>query len=114
MTRQPPRARAGAPSGGQPPRRPNRHAERAKRLIQAELQKGQDPEFSAALIPPRKITVNFAGGFTEPCYLVARPKGPYSVVYMPKAGYFSLCVASMFGPVDIGVHGGAMDCYASV
>ncbi len=136
MKGQPPHSQKGAATGGQPIRpptgagptrrakpdpntTPHPDAQTAQRLIRAELQQAehqqdQDPEFSAALIPPRKITVNFAGGFTQPCYLVARPKGPYSVVYMPKAGYFSLCVASMFGPVDIGVHGRAMDCYASV
>ncbi len=83
-------------------------------LIEAELGAGADPEFEDALIAPREVIVNFAGGATRPCWQVTRANGPYTVVYMPQAGYFSLCVASMFGPVDIGVHGRAADCYGSV
>jgi hypothetical protein len=63
---------------------------------------------------PRPITVNFSGGMTQTCYSVTRSDGDYSVLYMPKAGYFSLCVDSIFGPVDIGVHGPALGCFASV
>lgn len=63
---------------------------------------------------PRPITVNFSGGLTGTCYSVTRSDGEYSVLYMPTAGYFSLCVDSVFGPLDIGVHGPALDCFASV
>lgn len=63
---------------------------------------------------PRPITVNFSGGMTATCYSVTRSDGDYSVLYMPQAGYFSLCVDSVFGPLDIGVHGPALGCFASV
>lgn len=63
---------------------------------------------------PRPITVNFSGGLTGICYSVTRSDGDYSVLYMPAAGYFSLCVDSVFGPLDIGVHGPALGCFASV
>ena len=70
--------------------------------------------FRAALREPRPVTVNFSGGITQSCWSVTRPNGPYRVIYLPKAGYFSLCVESDFGPLDIGVHGNAIGCYASV
>lgn len=63
---------------------------------------------------PRPVTVNFSGGLTQTCYSVTRSDGAYSVLYLPTAGYFSLCVDSVFGPVDIGVHGPALACFASV
>tara|TARA_R110002020_G_scaffold260586_10_gene474918 strand:+ start:2129 stop:2449 length:321 start_codon:yes stop_codon:yes gene_type:complete len=70
--------------------------------------------FRAARHRPRKITVNFSGGFTQKCWSVTRTDGCYSVIYLPSAGYFSLCVDSDFGPLDIGVHGPAIGCFASV
>jgi hypothetical protein len=70
--------------------------------------------FRAALQEPRPVTVTFSGGITQTCWRVTRSDGDYVVIYMPKAGYFSLCVESAFGPLDIGVHGGAMACYNSV
>lgn len=63
---------------------------------------------------PRAVPVTFSGGITQYCYLVTRSNGRYSVVYLPTAGYFSLCVDSDFGPLDIGVHGPALGCFASV
>ncbi|WP_300532904.1 hypothetical protein [uncultured Mameliella sp.] len=63
---------------------------------------------------PRPITVNFSGGLTQTCYSVTRSNGAYSVLFLPRAGYFSLCVDSDFGPLDIGVHGPALGCFASV
>jgi len=45
---------------------------------------------------------------------VTHGDGTYRVVYLPRAGYFSLCVESDFGPLDIGVHGPAPGCFASV
>jgi len=63
---------------------------------------------------PRPITVNFSGGFTQTCYSVTRSDGDYAVLFMPRAGYFSLCVDTLFGPADIGVHGPALGCFASV
>jgi len=71
-------------------------------------------DFRDALHEPRRITVNFSGGLTQECWTVTRCNGPYRVIYMPKAGYFSLCVESEFGPLDIGVHGPAIDCFGSV
>ena len=62
----------------------------------------------------RAITVNFSGGITQTCWTVIRSDGCYSVIFMPGAGYFSLCVDSDFGPLDIGVHGAALGCFASV
>ncbi|WP_238367609.1 hypothetical protein [Mesobacterium pallidum] len=63
---------------------------------------------------PRPITVNFSGGITQTCWSVTRSDGSYQVVYLPTAGYFSLCVASDFGPLDIGVHGPAIKCFGAV
>lgn len=70
--------------------------------------------FRAALREPRPVTVNFSGGITQTCWSVTRGDGCYRVIYLPSAGYFSLCVESDFGPLDIGVHGDAIGCYASV
>ena len=70
--------------------------------------------FRAALREPRLVTVNFSGGITQKCWSVTRTNGAYRVIYLPTAGYFSLCVESDFGPLDIGVHGDAIGCYASV
>ena len=63
---------------------------------------------------PREIAVQFSGGITQRCWSVSRGDGTYRVVYMPTAGYFSLCVESDFGPLDIGVHGPALGCFGSV
>ncbi len=70
--------------------------------------------FEAAVIEPFPTTVNFSGGFQQTCWSVTRSDGAYRVVYMPKAEYFALTVESDFGPLDIGVHGPAMGCFASV
>ncbi|MDA7425825.1 hypothetical protein [Thalassococcus lentus] len=63
---------------------------------------------------PRPITVNFSGGITQTCWSVTRSNGAYSVLYLPTAGYFSLCVDSDFGPLDIGVHGPAIAVFSAV
>lgn len=63
---------------------------------------------------PRQVTVNFSGGITQSCWSVSRGDGTYRVIYLPSAGYFSLCVESDFGPLDIGVHGPALSCFGSV
>jgi hypothetical protein len=63
---------------------------------------------------PREIEVNFAGGITQRCWSVSSGDGTYRVVFLPTAGYFSLCVESDFGPLDIGVHGPALGCFGSV
>ncbi|PTX01807.1 hypothetical protein [Pararhodobacter aggregans] len=62
----------------------------------------------------RAVTVNFSGGITQTCWTVCRSDGCYSVLYVPRAACFALCVDSDFGPLDIGVHGRALDCFASV
>lgn len=62
----------------------------------------------------RAVTVNFSGGITQTCWTVTRSNGCYSVIYLPTADCFSLCVDSDFGPLDIGVHGRAIDCFSSV
>jgi hypothetical protein len=70
--------------------------------------------FEEARRPPRQVTVNFSGAITQRCWSVSRGDGTYRVVYLPTAGYFSLCVESDFGPLDIGVHGPALGCFGSV
>ena len=70
--------------------------------------------FQSALVEPFETTVQFSGGMTQRCWSVTRTDGSYRVVYLPLAGYFSLCVESDFGPLDIGVHGSALGCFASV
>ena len=69
-------------------------------------------DFQAARIPPVPVRATFSGGLTNTCWLVTR--GEYRVAYMPKAGYFTLLASSDFGPLDIGVHGPAIDCFAAV
>ncbi|MEM6617902.1 MAG: hypothetical protein AAF631_01205 [Pseudomonadota bacterium] len=71
-------------------------------------------EFTAARVAPTPVVVNFAGGHRATCWYVTRGDGDYRVVFMPRAGYFSLVVASVIGPLDIGVHGEAVDVFASV
>jgi hypothetical protein len=71
-------------------------------------------EFRAALREPEAVEVQFSGGVMQECWVVTRANGPYRVVFMPGAGYFSLCVEGPFGPLDIGVHGSAIDCFGSV
>lgn len=70
--------------------------------------------FRAAFSEPRLITVNFSGGVRQKCWSITRSDGTYRVVFLPRAGYFSLCVESDFGPLDIGVHGSAIGCFSSV
>jgi hypothetical protein len=71
-------------------------------------------DFVVARRRPREVTVTFSGGITQRCWSVTRGDGTYRVIYMPRAGYFSLCVESDFGPLDIGVHGSALGCFGSV
>ena len=71
-------------------------------------------EFRAALMEPEAVSVQFSGGLVGGCWAGTRANGPYRVVFMPAAGYFSLCVEGPFGPLDIGVHGKAIDCFGSV
>ena len=72
-------------------------------------------DFQRLRVPQhRAVTVNFSGGITQTCWTVTRSNGCYSVIYLPTADYFSLCVDSDFGPLDIGVHGRAIDCFSSV
>ncbi|QBF32407.1 hypothetical protein [Thalassococcus sp. S3] len=82
--------------------------------VQTDVQLATLDAFRAALVEPRLVTVNFSGGVTQKCWSVTRSNGDYRVVYLPIAGYFSLCVESDFGPLDIGVHGEAIGCFASV
>jgi len=99
-------------------------AQRIDTLLDAELDaaaKSQDDvrrrtaqDFAALRCPPAEVIVNFSGGLTQRCWSVSRGDGTYRVVYLPKAGYFSLCVESDFGPLDIGVHGPALGCFGSV
>lgn len=98
--------------------------ERITGMIQAELDEALQSRdqvvrrtaeaFRETFRPPREITVNFSGGLMQTCWSVSRGDGTYRVVYMPRAGYFSLCVESDFGPLDIGVHGPALGCFGSV
>lgn len=70
--------------------------------------------FRAAFREPKLVTVNFSGGITQKCWSITSSDGTYRVVYMPNAGYFSLCVESDLGLLDIGVHGPAIGCFCSV
>lgn len=89
-------------------------AEERTFVADSPIKKGSLAAFSAARIKPHPVTVNFSGGYVHRCWSVTRTDGDYRVVYMPKAGYFALCVESVFGPLDIGVHGGAVECHSSV
>lgn len=98
-------------------------AERIKALIESEIAEYRvDTEhrllvldaFQSVLREPRLVTVNFAGGVQQTCWAITKSDGDYRVVFMPQAGYFSLCVESDFGPLDIGVHGSAIGCFNSV
>ncbi len=71
-------------------------------------------DFERTRRAPLEVEVNFSGGITQRCWSVSRGDGTYRVVYLPSAGYFSLCVESDFGPLDIGVHGPALGCFGSV
>lgn len=71
-------------------------------------------DFVTSLCVPELTAVNFSGGVTQECWTVTRSNGAYRVVFMPEVGYFSLCVVSQFGPLDIGVHGAAIGCFTSV
>ena len=70
--------------------------------------------FRAAFCQPVEVRVNFSGGVTQLCWAIPRTDGDYRVVFLPRAGYFALCVESAFGPLDIGVHGSAIGCFSSV
>lgn len=70
--------------------------------------------FRAAFRQPKLVSVNFSGGIVQKCWAITKSDGSYRVVFMPMAGYFSLCVESDFGPLDIGVHGSAIGCFSSV
>jgi hypothetical protein len=70
--------------------------------------------FERATCPPTQVEVQFSGGVMQTCWAVTRSNGDYRVIYLPLAGYFSLCVESQFGPLDIGVHGSAIGCFSSV
>ena len=98
-------------------------ARRATDLVSAEIQEADRAthtqrnilrDFRAACVDPFETTVTFSGGLTQTCWTVTRSDGAYRVVYMPRADYFSLCAESDFGPLDIGVHGPAMGCFAAV
>lgn len=71
-------------------------------------------DFEATRRAPREVGVNFSGGITQRCWSVCKGDGTYRVVFLPTAGYFSLCMESDFGPLDIGVHGPALGCFGSV
>jgi hypothetical protein len=98
--------------------------QRVDALLDAELDEAANSQdtvlrqtaqdFASLRCPPAEVTVNFSGGLTQRCWSVSRGDGTYRVVYLPKAGYFSLCVESDFGPLDIGVHGPALGCFGSV
>lgn len=70
--------------------------------------------FRQALCEPEQVTANFSGGVRQDCWTVTYSNGAYRVLFLPTAGYFSLCVESEIGPLDIGVHGKAIGCFSSV
>jgi hypothetical protein len=71
-------------------------------------------DFTASRIPPEPVEVQFSGGIFQDCWAVTRADARYRVIWLPMAGYFALCVEGQFGPLDIGVHGPALSCFASV
>ena len=79
-----------------------------------ELDDATITEFFELRIQSVKVIVNFSGGIQKECWRVTQSNGSYSVVYMPETGYFSLCVDSALGPIDIGVLGPAIRCFSSV
>ena len=81
---------------------------------QSKMDSATREAFVAARVRPSAITVNFSGGITKICWNVTKSDGTYRVVFLPEQGYFSLCVDSGFGPLDIGVHGSALGCFSSV
>lgn len=90
-------------------------AEVAEALGSADIIEGRTAEaFAQVRCAPREVSVQFSGGITQRCWSVVKGDGTYCVVYLPTAGYFSLCVESDFGPLDIGVHGPALGCFGSV
>lgn len=99
-------------------RRARRPQETIRALLEEEMAACSDAatlaDFRGHLQMPREVEVTFSGGITQTCWSVTRSNGDYTVIYMPAAGYFSLCVESAFGPLDIGVHGPAISCFGSV
>lgn len=71
-------------------------------------------DFRAARIPPEAVEVQFSGGIFLDAFAVTRSNGRYTVVWLPMAETFALVVDGQFGPLDIGVHGPALACFASV
>ena len=72
------------------------------------------PDFLAARIPPEPVEVQFSGGIFLDAFAVTRSNGRYTIVWLPMAETFALVVDGQFGPLDIGVHGPALACFASV
>lgn len=71
-------------------------------------------DFRAAMIEPEETEVKFSGGLSQVCWSVTRSDGHYRVIWIPSAEIFSLAIEGKFGPVDIGVHGDAIECFGSV
>lgn len=72
------------------------------------------PDFLAARIRPEPVEVQFSGGIFLDAFAVTRSNGRYTVVWLPNADTFALTVDGQFGALDIGVHGPALACFASV
>jgi hypothetical protein len=90
-------------------------AEVAEALVSEDkIERRTAEAFAQVRRTPREVSVQFSGGITQRCWSVSKGDGTYRVVYLPSAGYFSLCVESDFGPLDIGVHGPALGCFGSV
>ncbi len=71
-------------------------------------------EFSSCQHVPTRTDVVLHGGAIEQGWRVARVGDDYAVIYLPCFDCFSLCVESVFGPIDIAVHGSALECFSSV
>ena len=89
-------------------------AERAAHDTSTPAGRATLADFLAHRIPPTPVEVQFSGGIHLDCFAITRSNGRYLVVWLPLAGYFSLCVDGQFGPLDIGVHGGAIAVFSSV
>ena len=89
-------------------------AELASNTTTGEIDKMTVRWFKEQLITCDEILVNLHSGVQTTGWTVTEADESYQVVYLPEKGCFSLCVPSALGPIDIGVHGRALHCFAAV
>lgn len=89
-------------------------AELANNATTGEIDTTTVRSFKEHLIACDEILVNLHGGIQTTGWTVTGADESYQVVYLPEKECFSLCVTSALGPIDIGVHGRALHCFAAV